>query len=492
MIAKTMYGHKGDALVTTTENPLLDFFSKAGSFTPDETAYHGETVDYLGLFIKAWEFDPYKAMQLLFWLRNCRGGAGNRKYFNLIMSWVARNGTEWITANLALVPQYGRWDDLTSLIGTDCEKKAISFWASAIMSGDRLACKWAPREKNMPEVFKLLRKEAKLNPKEFRKIVARNTDVVETKMCNNQWDSIDFNKVPSVAMARRFTLFYKRNTVRFLAWRESLADPESENKVNASVLFPHDCIRTLNASGSTDTEGSLANAQFAALPNYMEKSQLRIMSIMDSSDSMGSTVSSGSIAAIDIAKGLALYCSDKIGKDSPFYRKYIPFSDNARFVDWKDKTFSQAVKSDCDGYCGSTNVASALDLILSAAKTFSLKDDQLPNCLLILSDMQFDQGCSTGGYNYGKESQKETDSAIQSSLNKWVEAGYSKPKIVYWDLVGYEGYGEKRDAKNVAMVSGFSPSVLKAILDGEDFSPEAIMYRTIAEYEVVNPFPINI
>jgi hypothetical protein len=37
------------------------------------------------------------------------------------------------------------------------------------------------------------------------------------------------------------------------------------------------------------------------------------------------------------------------------------------------------------------------------------------------------------------------------------------------------------------MVSGFSPSLLKAILGGEDFTPVAIMMRALKKYEITIP-----
>jgi hypothetical protein len=493
------YGHKGDFAYESTNDPLLEFFSKAGSLMKNRGTYHGDPVESLDLFKHAWDTDNYKSMQLALWLRDCRrgtqgrAGAGNRSASREALGWIAENHPAWIISNIQFIPEVGRWDDLLALMNTPVEGYAIDFWVKAIKSGNGLAAKWAPREKNNKPVYHKLRKAAGLDPKSFRKLLAENTKVVETLMCNNSWEDINYSQVPSVAMARSVNAFTKHDSNRFQSWKDALKDPNSGAKVNAEVLFPHDCIRTLRAelgsnmkqgfytwsrkrghTGETYEDSEVANAQFAALPNYMEGTNMRLICICDFSGSMDVKVS-GSIAAIDVSMAMGLYCSDRVGKDNPFYRKFIPFSDNARLVDWKDDTFSVAVQKHNDGWCGSTNVSAALDSILDAAKLFNATNDQIPNCLLMLSDMQFDPGAN------------KEKTAIEACLDKWVAAGYSKPRIIYWNLGDSDTSPATSESKDVALVSGFSPALLTAILEGDDFSPLAVMNRAISKYEVVDP-----
>lgn len=413
-------------------------------------------------------------------------GAGNRSGFRDIINWLAKDdeGQKWVEANMHMIPVVGRWDDLESLVDTPCEKNALDFWVRAIQDGHQLAAKWAPREDKNKVIFGKMRKVAKMSPKDFRKLLVKNTNVVETVMCQQKWYEVDYNKVPSVAMARYANAFKEHDPARFDQWKNALEKGVDEDgkevKVNASVLFPHDVLRTLYSdSGAVGSysrlkDSKLANAQFEALPDYMNANTNRIMAICDFSGSMGCTVS-GSIRAIDVSLGLGLYCSDRLGKDNPFYRKFIPFSDNSKLVCWKDETFSVAAQKHNDGWCGSTNITSALDRILESAKMFDATNDQIPNCLLIISDMQFDQGTVDG------------ETSVETALKKWAEAGYDIPKIVYWNLAGYSGSPATVNTKNVALVSGFSPSLLKAILGGEDFSPMAILNRAIEKYKIVDP-----
>ena len=89
--------------------------------------------------------------------------------------------------------------------------------------------------------------------------------------------------------------------------------------------------------------------------------------------------------------------------------------------------------------------------------------------ILILSDMQFDQ-CT-----------RYDDSAMEMIARKYAEAGYNVPNIVFWNLNAADNVPVKFNEKGVALVSGFSPSIVKGILaaDLDNFTPEAIMLKTI-------------
>lgn len=465
-----MRGHNNDFCYDSTGNALLEFFSKAGSLFEKKGTYYGNETSAIELFKPAFSTDKVRAAKLAFWLRDCRGGAGNRSGFRSVVNWLSQNHPEWVKANIHLVPSTGRWDDLIACVDTPCEDVAIRYWSKAISEKDGLACKWAPREKKNKVVFSKLRKEIKMSPKEFRRFLSENTNVVETAMCSGDWHSIDYNTVPSVAMARSANAFLKHDPARYDSWRESLTDENSNSKVNADALFPHDVLRT------SRKDSKLANAQFKALPNYMIESNARIMPIADFSGSMTSPAS-GSISCMDVAQSLALYCSDKVGEENPFYRMYIPFSNSSELVSWKNSDFSSAAKKcNCRGYYGSTNIKSALDQILDSAKMFNVSNDQMPNCLLILSDMQFDIGAECGN-----------KSTVESCMKKWEKEGYDRPKIIYWNLAGYAGSPARGTHENIALISGFSPSILGSVLGGTDFSPMAVLDRAIAKYEVVVP-----
>ena len=528
-------GHNKDVLYEHSLDHALEFYSKAGSLyvmgprgrKPFEP-YGGEHAETsaLALFQAVWAVN-YKearmdAMKLLFWLRDCRGGAGNRSGFRSCIRWLAteagKDGQAWLKANLALIQKHGRMDDLESLFGTPLEKEAAKLWANGILTADHYALKWAKRN------MKPLQKQLGVNEAGLRKLLVKpERHTVEQHMCSNlakcpdcgqlvhwhklnpagiarnvwdmaapaksgtsidsnvymcseceyqqrgpiKWETIDYSKIPSKAMKAYAKAFAKHDPAGFAQFKTDLA--EGKTKVNASVLFPHDCKHAVEHG-----DPSIADAQFAALPNYMEGNNMRIMCLADTSGSMTAPIG-GTVSRIDVSVSLALYCSDRLGKDNPLYRKYMEFSSLPAFKDWQGIDFHLACKWE-DGWCGSTDIEAALNFLLAFAKKNKIPSEQMVNCLIILSDMQFDQSVSGAGRP-----------VVESCMKRWVDAGYEAPRIIYWNLAGYAGQPATAQSLNTALVSGFSPSVLKAILSGEDFSPVAIMRRTLVKYEVTAP-----
>jgi len=456
--------HEGAKQYEHSLDHAVEFFSKAGSLFIKKGTFYGSEDSALSLFQKTWIVDPTVSFKLLLWLRDCRGGAGNRSGFRACLGWLAKEDPRWIDLNIGWIPLVGRWDDLRTLFGTECEKIAVKLWTHALSEKDVLAAKWADRSD------KPLRRAGSLNERAFRKILAeiRKDHIVEYKMCSNQWNKITYEHVPSVAMARYTKAFGRHDAERFEAYKEALE--KGKATIHSDVLFPHDCVRTVLSGDS-----KIADAQFDALPNYMETGARPIV-VCDTSGSM-STAVSGSVQAVHISQGMALYCSAKIPKDNPFYKKFLAFCSEGKLKDWNGMKFSQAVKSHTifDGAVGSTQIAKALRTLLKAAKFFNVSKEGMPNMLLIVSDMQFHQGTT------GKKAE------VENVLDEWLEAGYDIPQVVYWNTTGYAGQPTTTKHKNVALVSGFSPAILKAIFGAEDLTPKGVMLRTLEKYKIKIP-----
>jgi hypothetical protein len=461
----------GANMAYSTGNPLVEFFSKAGSLMEKRKQYYGNEASALDLFQNAWAMDRVRAFKLALWLRDARSGAGNRSGSRKVFAFMAAQDPEWVKLNFDLIPKYGRWDDFGAFVGTLLEKDALAYWADAISKKDGLACKWAPRENKANKALaKALRAALHLSSKEYRKHLAENTSVVETAMCSKNWGEINYSQVPSVAMSRYGKTFKAKDSARFASFLEKVADPESSEKINAGALFPHDVYRSYKAG-----QRAVADAQFAALPTFFETG-MRVMPIVDTSGSMSVNVS-GSIQAIDIAVSLALYASDRLGAENPFYRKFIPFSTNATFVDWRNaKSFSEGVnafsRATGFGWVGSTHIASAFNLLLDTASFLNVTNEQMPNVILVISDMQFNSGTTGSG------------TELQNLMEIWKSRGYDVPKIVYWNTAGNAGSPDTAYSNNIGFVSGFSPSILKSVFSGTDFTPEGIMNTTLENYPI--------
>lgn len=528
-------GQNDDILYDHSLDHRLEFFSKAGSlfsgkrgrqsYAPYGT--NSETTA-LGLFQSMWitgiehRMDAFK---LMCWVRDPRGGAGNRGGFRDCLKWLtaeAPGGEAWVAANMVRIPEYGRFDDLTALFGTPLEGAASRYWAKLIADGNHYALKWAKRDM-VPLQRAFCTNEAGL--RKHLQHPARAT--VETIMCNSEahcdtcghttswlhpkdldgkrvkatyfcstcgaartgplpWTDITYSQVPSVAMARYTNCFSRHDPTGFQQFKDNLE--EGKAKVNASVLYPHDCLRTAQHGDTT-----IADQQFKAMPDYIPATTRRIMSLVDVSASMGQSVAGGSVTAMDVAIALGLYCSDRLGQDNPFYRKYMEFSDTPTFVDWRSKTFHESAHNQ-GHYIGSTNIQAVLDYLLSMARMFTVNPDQMINTLLILSDMQFDCHTDTEssrlyGYSYGYNIACEgTDqTVVEKCMANWEAAGYARPTIVYWNLAGYAGQPATLQTPNTGLVSGYSPAILESVLGGVDFDPLSVMRRAILKYEITAP-----
>jgi hypothetical protein len=462
--------HNGANAYEHSENLYLEFFSKAGSMMEKRQTYYHEKNPQtaLSLFKDAWRAgDNILCMQMLMYLRDIRQGQGNRSGFRSIINWLACNYPDWISANIELIPQIGRWDDLKSLYGTNCEIAALTLWAKGLNNPETsgLAAKWADRQDGK------LRNFVKMSPKSFRKMLVAKTNVVETLMCNKQWGYIDYNKTPSVAATRYNTAFLRNDEERYLSWKTSLADKKSGNKVNAGAIFPHDLVRTAKYSQESN---DLLEAQLKAMNNFIPENQ-RIMCITDFSGSMESVNVSGSVTAMDISLALGLYCSEKVGANNPFYHRFIPFSSKAKLVSWRNMNFVQAVQKIPDGYVGSTNIHSAFESLLEAAEFFGVTKDQMPTTLLILSDMAFDRGGISD------------KTPVEDCIEKWISKGYNKPQIVYWNLGDLSGQPATCFDKDICLISGFSPAILKSVLGGDDLSPMGVLRRAVSIYKINRP-----
>lgn len=491
-------GHNVDPLHEHSNDHQLEFFSKAGSLMVKSkngkgTSFYGQGSETtaLALFQPMWMLPGIEnkalALQLLFWLRDPRGGAGNRSGFRECLRWLAAQcgtssdqaGATWLGVNLTRIPGWGRWDDLAELYGTCLERLAAGIWTEAIMRGDHLACKWA--KVDMVPLQRALR----INEHGLRKlIVPPRSTIVERAMCSGEWATVDYSKIPSKAMNMYTKAFRVHDAVRFEEYKTALARGDKGVKINATTLFPHDCVKQARTG-----DEAIAEAQFKALPDFIGSTDRRIMVLADRSGSMSDVVVSD-VTRDMVAVALALYCSDRLGTTNPFYRQYLEFSSEPVWVDWRGESFVKTCWQGMNGYAGTTDIQKALDMMLASAVAWKLPVDQMITTLVIVSDMQFDgYSADSGHYSpYGIACCGTDKTVIERCMQQWEAAGYRRPNIVYWNLAGYAGQPAKVDTPNTALVSGFSPSILKSLLSGIEVSPREVMLQAIAKYQVDIPF----
>jgi hypothetical protein len=447
---------------TTSSDATTDLFFQVGAFR------HQDEQAILARFNAAFAASPLDAMRILFYARDVRGGQGERRTFRIILKNLAINQPEVVAANLHLIPEYGRWDDVLILLDTPLSEMAINLIKTALLENeDALCAKWMPREKSANKVMaKRLIRALGLSPKAYRKLLSRLTMVVETPMCQNEWGSITFEHVPSYAMKTYRKAFARHDEERWGAYLESLVS--GQTKVNASTLFPHDLIRQIKYN-ATD---KLIEQQWKALPNYMATSDERILPMCDVSGSM--TMYGG--IPMDVSVSLGLYISER--NKGIFKDAVLTFTNKPTLYTLKGQTLHQRWKSLMSNVGYNTNIDAAFNTLLDAAVTHGVSPEKMPTMILILSDMEFDSNEING----------KSMTAMNAVRARYQKAGYELPKIVFWNLAARHGnFPVKYDERGVALVSGFSPSILKQLLAGQDFTPVGIMRQTIdsKRYEAV-------
>lgn len=336
-----------------------------------------------------------------------------------------------------------------------------------------LTAKWQKRQG--AEANKI-RSYMRLTPKQYRQLLVSLSVTVEQQMCAQDWAEINYDHVPSVAAARYQKAFGKHDPAGYTQYKEKLVTGEA--KINASVAYPYDVIRSLRSGDS-----SVANAQWAALPNYLEGSNENILPIVDVSGSMSSVAVSGSVTALDVAISLGLYTAERMG--GVFKDTFVTFSGSPALVKVSGnlkQRYDQMSRAD---WQMNTDIQAVFKMILNSAVKGKVDQSEMPTKLLILSDMEFDACVTVGGKSRGGHYGSSGGSAVSVSAmdmikKEYAAAGYAIPQIVFWNLNGRAGNSPVTyNEAGAALVSGFSPSIVKSVLGGEEMTPISIMLKTV-------------
>ena len=77
-------------------------------------------------FIKAFYEDKILAIKWLFYARDIRQGIGERRLFRVCMKYLAEHHKDIVKGIIPLIPEYGRYDDLWCLLGTEISDDVIN------------------------------------------------------------------------------------------------------------------------------------------------------------------------------------------------------------------------------------------------------------------------------------------------------------------------------------------------------------------------------
>jgi hypothetical protein len=439
----------------STSSAVVDLFFKIG-------ASRGKNIT--PEFVAAYVEDKDLALRIAAWVRDVRGGAGERQLFRDILLYLENSDPDAAKKLAAKVPELGRYDDLLVFKTQNLKDYAFALIKDALEAQNGLAAKWIPRK---GDTAVQLRNYLGWSPKRYRKTLVSLTKVVETQMCANQWDTINFSHVPSVASSR-YKKAFARHTDKYAEYIAKLVKGDDPTvKVNAGAIYPYEIVKGLSGwSQPSLLEKQHIIAQWDALPNYVGDAS--ILPLVDVSGSMGcSAGKSKTVTCMDVALSLGIYLADKnAGK---FKDTFLTFSSKPELVTLKGNVVEKYAQMSRSDWQMGTNLHAAFAKILDVAVEGNVPVEEMPKILLILSDMQFD-ACVT-----------HDDSAIKMICRKYEDAGYTVPQVVFWNLNSHDNVPVKYNAKGAALVSGFSPSIMTSVLaaDMDDFTPQAIMLQTI-------------
>ena len=449
-----------DAITNSTSlNKCLDFFSIAGN--PREN---------IESFEAAFGEDPQLAMRILFWSRDCRGGAGARRNFITVMRKLQLERPAVFSKVFRFIPKFGYWKDVYHLKPTP---EIIKFIAENLVIEDNhsLCAKYCPRK---GEWFYHLRKILKMSPSEFRHFIVSKTQVVENFMCANEWNSIKYEEVPSVAGLRYKNTFIKHDGERYNQYIQSVL--KGENKINSSVLYPNDIYHNYIHQSNGATSADAIKAMWDSLPNFIEGCKDRILPICDVSGSMTGT-------PMEVSVALGCYISER--NEGPFKDAFITFSERPELQILSGDIISRFNQLRRAHWGMNTDLQAVFNLILRRAQETHMVQELMPTKLLIISDMHFDEAC--GYYDWNKNSPELTN--FEAIKAKYAAAGYKMPGIIFWNVNGDAGNVPvtMRD-QNVGLVSGYSPSILKSVLQAKVLSPIELMLNTVnaERYSVIS------
>ena len=470
---------------TTTRSDLLDMFAMGAAMRKrtDE--------DVILMFRKAFKENPSYALKCLFYIRDIRGGQGERRFFRVCMRDLATQNIEAAMRNLRHIPEFGRWDDLYIFIGTPLEGAALNFMKEQLAldiqcKTPSLLAKWLKSENTSSAESRRLatitRKAFGMNHKQYRKtlsVLRARINVLERLMSENRWDEIEFDKIPSKA-----GMIYKNAFARHDIEREkSIKDvqtyaefaKDTTKKVNAKTLYPYECVEeAAKIMGSThwgrnhvaldNTNRLMTNKYWDNLTDYFNGASLNALAVVDTSSSMWGT-------PVYVATSLGMYCAEKC--NGPFAGHYVSFSRNPRLVkvegvDFCDKV-DRIIRTDL---CENTDIEKTFDMLLDTALRNRCSQADLPQNIIIISDMEFDAARGAGRvYNWATRKYEYNDTNVDALMEriakKWAAAGYQMPHLIFWNVDARQNNIPMLGNGPISYVSGFSPSIFQTIMTGK-------------------------
>ena len=467
---------------------------------------------------------------LAFQTRNCRGGKGERVLFYEMIKTLYGHYPETVMNLMDLVSHYGYYKDYVVILQEINESplyqnlndKIINIMVSQIEKDNvelelsknenrvaklSMVAKYAPRAnkqcRNIAKAFyrKMYPKDVKAEEK-YRKVLAKLNKALSTTevlMCAKNYSSIEFKKVPSVCLMKWRNAFLnerkgvcpdalKETGNRFpddvdrVASRKNLECAVKDKCVNGKQLMPHEIVKKFMMESITGIEEELLALQWEKVKENVLQNKNggvglnlgNVVPLVDVSGSMNGL-------PMEVAISLGILVSEIT--NPAFSDTFITFSTEPEWVSLKGLTLQEKIKKTrMSGFGLSTNLMKAVEMILDIVVSKGLNENEIPD-LMVFSDMQFDEADNNA---MNKTSYETIQRLFAEAGMKISGKPYRIPRIIFWNLRATTGSPVSSSTENVQLISGFSPSLLKSVMNGDDTSPEAL-YRLVLEDNLYDP-----
>ena len=474
-LEQNTFTENGALSYSSSLDPRLDLFFKT------VRGIHPQTLTEL--LEASWTVSPRDTLRTIFYVRDCRGGKGERKIFLESMKWLWNKDRTLFEKNLPCVPYYGCFKDLRKLLVEDhsdhwvkplpvqdekaMKQSIVSFW-SEVLGKDvesmnqneniTLAAKWVPIQSG------LFTREMRLTHKMFRRMVRllrEKLDIVECKMSASEWEKINFERVCSLSHKKYNRAFLRHCPDSYTNYLSNVR--MGEQKMNVGQLYPSDIAREFLQSKSITNETLYLAWEQLLLQTREKLSTLnkKFICVVDTSSSMNGR-------PLEVAVSLGLFLSE-LYPESKFYRKFITFSAEPSLQEVKGENLYERIQNLSQAnWQMNTNLQSVFSLLLDE----STAEDH-PDVVLILSDMQFDSACPTSLGN--------NRTNLDWIEQRYKERGLQRPRLVFWNLrentVDFPSTSLVSDS---VLISGYSPHLIQAILEEGEVNPMTL-YRKIID-----------
>lgn len=469
----------GAAAFASTGSDCLDLFAGIGALRRESEA------EIISRFVRAYTENADIAMKLLFFARDIRGGLGERRVFRVLFNWLAANEPQSVRKNIEYVAEYGRYDDLLSLMGTACEQEMLGIIRkqfaqdmAALKGGEAvsLLAKWLPSvnasNARTKTWGKKMARALGLSAAEYRKALTAlrgKIRIIENNLRAKDY-SFAYEKQPSKALFKYRKAFIRNDAERYHAFLKAAAS--GEVSLHADHVAPYELVAPYLSTdwredGSfmkniTPAEKDALNATWNAIPDFGgDENALAVI------DTSGSMYCAGKPMPAAVALSLGLYFAER--NTGIFKNHFIEFSARPQLLEIKGDTFADRLRYAASfNEIANTNLEAVFDLILKAVVKNKVAQNELPAKLIIISDMEFD-ACV------------DHASAIvfQNAQQKYKSFGYQLPRIIFWNVASRNRQqpvtcGEQ----GVALISGVTPRIF-AMAAGEILSPYTFMMEVL-------------